>query len=297
MPAGRGGAQEALTLFGAAPRPDDGNKQGRPLQVTTNLFRAHINCRALENIQQLDVKIEPIEDPSAARRPGAGPRRESLPVRLNIEVLQHGLRTAAQQQLQGITDQFANFIVYDGRAIAYTAFALPAEAIEFETELPPKADLPAVPGAPGAASAPPRRAPGAAPAAASAPATAPRSDRRFRIKLAFARNIDIGLVLDSCRGDRRAIMATAANPQELVQDGIQAIDILLRMGLKARYQSGTTTNAARKFYDPTKPIHISQGAQIWPGFFQSARPCAAGLVVNLDPAYSAFVGGGPFIEV
>ncbi len=68
MPAGRGGT-EALTLFGAAPRPDEENKQGHPLQATTSVVQAHFKGRALENIQQLYVTIEPIDIPFAFKSP------------------------------------------------------------------------------------------------------------------------------------------------------------------------------------------------------------------------------------
>ncbi|SAM83943.1 related to argonaute protein [Ustilago bromivora] len=284
MLAKRGGAQEALTLYGAAPRPDDGNKQGRAMQLTTNLFKATLNLKDLKNVQLLSVEIKPIDDPGAARRPGA----ESLPVRLNREIFVHALQDAAKNGILGITQDFARLLGYDGKALAYTMLPLPADKLEWETTLPPKTDLPPVPGAPGAV----------APRPPAAPAGGERdSKRRFRIKLAFARSIDFGLILEACRGDRRAIMAQAANPAELIQDGIQALDIVLRNMLHDRYLSGTSQTAQHKFYDPSKAIPISQGAEIWPGFFQSARPCAAGLVVNLDLAFSAFVGGGAFVEV
>ncbi|KAJ1020439.1 hypothetical protein NDA13_005757 [Ustilago tritici] len=264
MVAKRGGTQEALTLYGAAPRPDDGNKQGRVMQLTTNLFKATLNLKGLNNVQLLSVEIKPIDDPGAARRPGA---RESLPVRLNREILVYALQDAAKHGILGITQDFARLLGYDGKALAYTMLPLPADKLEWETTLPPKTDLPPVPGAPGAV----------APRPPAAPAGGERdSKRRFRIKLAFART---------------------ANPAELIQDGIQALDIVLRNMLHDRYLSGTSQTAQRKFYDPSKAIPISQGAEIWPGFFQSARPCAAGLVVNLDPAFSAFVGGGAFVEV
>ncbi|GAK67150.1 uncharacterized protein PAN0_016d5376 [Moesziomyces antarcticus] len=80
MPAGRGGT-EALTLFGAAPRLDDGNKHGRPLQATTNLFQAHFEGRALENIQQLYVTIEPIDIPFAFKSPSAVSTRSPAQIR------------------------------------------------------------------------------------------------------------------------------------------------------------------------------------------------------------------------
>ncbi|GAK63092.1 uncharacterized protein PAN0_002c1294 [Moesziomyces antarcticus] len=103
------------------PPPSCGSKhrRGSPAETSSKLswikgsalkniqqIDANIKGRALKDIRQLDVKIELINDPSAAaRRPGAGGRRKSLPICLNIKVLQHGLRTAAQQELHGITDQ------------------------------------------------------------------------------------------------------------------------------------------------------------------------------------------------
>lgn len=284
MVAGKSSAQQALTLFGAAPRPDAGNRQGRPVPLTTNLFKTTLAGNALKDVVLFSIVIEPIQD-SARGAPGG---RDTLPVSLNREIIKFALDDAARNAHHAITPEFARYLVYDGRALAYSFVPLGTDSVEWEINLPPKADLAPLAGAPG--TAPPPR--GAAP-----PGQARASDRRFKIKIAFARKIDMQLILDACCGDRHAIMATAANPTELIQDGIQALDILLRVGLHGRYQSGTSQAAMRKFYNPSSAIAISQGAEIWPGFFQSARPCAAGLVVNLDPAFSAFVGGGPFMEV
>ncbi|EST09042.1 protein of unknown function DUF1785 [Kalmanozyma brasiliensis GHG001] len=289
MVAVKSAASTALTLYGAVPRPDQGNKQGRAIRVTTNLFAAQLNAKLHDNVQQLAVDITPIEDPDAPRRPGGRGGDDKLPPRLLRDILPHGLRQAARDQTLGITDAFAESVCYDGKALAYSHIRAPADTLEWETVLPPKQDLPPIPGAPGAVAT--RGPPPPAGAGAG------RGERRFKIKLTHARDIDFGLVLEACRGDRRAIMARAANPSEMIQDGIQALDIVLRNSLHGRYMSGTSQAAARKFFDPSKAIPISQGAEIIPGFFQSARPCAAGLVINLDPSFSPFVASGPLIEV
>ncbi|CDW96997.1 hypothetical protein, partial [Sporisorium scitamineum] len=253
-------ASKEITLYGAVSRPDSGNKAGRPIRVSTNLFLMQIKGQALVNVQLISVEITPIEDHEKTKRPQRGPGRDSLPAGLVRDVFVHALRVAARDQIHGITQEFADWIVFDGRALAYTVVPIPAPTIEWEVDMPPMADLPAIPGTAGAV-APPTAGRG-------------RGDRRFKVKLTnTGRDVNFQYILNACQGDKQALMLQTANPSETIMDSLQAIDIA----------------AARKFFDVTRPIFISQGAEILPGFFQSARPCAAGLVINLDPAYSPFV--------
>ncbi len=125
MVAVKSATSTALTLYGAEVRPDEGNKQGRAIRVSTNLFAAKLNEKKLDNVQLLAVDIKPIDDPDAPRRGGARAGDDKLPPRLLREVLPYALRQAAQSQTLGITDAFAAAVCYDGKALAYTCVRAP----------------------------------------------------------------------------------------------------------------------------------------------------------------------------
>nr|CDI54859.1 uncharacterized protein BN887_04878 [Melanopsichium pennsylvanicum 4] len=144
----KGAATQAFNVYGLARRPDGGNKSGRPISLSTNLFAANIGSNALASVQQLHVEISGVDEPSAQRGPSTR-ANDTLPPPINREVISYALRSGEAANL-GITPEFANLFAYDGRSLAWTVVPLPTNQIEFETVLPPKTNLAPIPGAPAA---------------------------------------------------------------------------------------------------------------------------------------------------
>ena len=100
--------------------------------------------------------------------------------------------------------------------------------------------------------------------------------------------------------DLRVLDAFCTNKgasDEQVLAAITALQILLRVVPTQRYhQQGAGGN---RFFDndPKSRLPLKQGAELARGFFQSMRPTISGLRVNLDTAYTAFVKGGPGMQV
>ena len=54
---------------------------------------------------------------------------------------------------------------------------------------------------------------------------------------------------------------------------------------------------ARSFYTPKNSSSLGQGAEVWSGFFQSVRPAASGLVLNVDVSATAFHEARPVLDI
>ncbi|GAA5887561.1 hypothetical protein JCM16303_004244 [Sporobolomyces ruberrimus] len=76
-----------------------------------------------------------------------------------------------------------------------------------------------------------------------------------------------------------------------VNDALQALNVLFRHGPSLVFPSTRTA-----FYPEDGPnVVLSNGVQLWRGFFQSVRPCARGLQLNLDTTSGAYVRSGNLV--
>ena len=206
-------------------------------------------------------------------------RTEILPISLLHEVFEHGVSEAAKSGQAGLTPSLARSFAFDGRRNAYSLQQLKQATLVIDVDLPERDNLPGIPGTFGASagSGAPRR----------------RSDRKFVIRINFAREVDTRKLKDYCRGDRQLALLSGANVMEQVFDSLQALDILLRNEPSKRYK---VAGQRHKFFDANNTVPIGQGGEVWKGFFQSVRPTMSGLVVNVDAAFSAFLGGGDMMS-
>ncbi|PWN48211.1 Piwi-domain-containing protein [Violaceomyces palustris] len=267
---------KSATLINVAARPDAGGTSGRPINLVTNTYSLVLQTRGDGYIYHYDIKISAVEETGAAQRQG-----RPLPARLLHEIFEHGIQQAVAQG--GITPQMASMLAYDGRSNAYTVLKLPFPTFTFTVQLPPKAALPPVPGSPAAtASGPP-------------PTSRRDSERNFQMIITFARATDPAKLIDYCNSNPQLVRAAGTGVVEEVYTGLQALDVLLRHEPTKIYKVHGAQG--RRFFDPNNSVPIANGAEIWKGFFQSVRPTQSGLVVNIDVAFSAFIGGGDFLAV
>ncbi|KAA8498641.1 Protein argonaute-3 [Porphyridium purpureum] len=82
--------------------------------------------------------------------------------------------------------------------------------------------------------------------------------------------------------------------QSYPQDVIQALDLVARA-----IRADVAITAGRNVFDPnlanSRPIH--GGFHIWRGWYQSIRPAAVGMVLNVELAFSAFLQEGSGLNV
>lgn len=212
-------------------------------------------------------------------RKGAAADRP-LPARLLHEVFQHGLDYAVSSEQGGLTAEHVGSLAFDSRRNAYMFKKLPFAAHTFEVDIPTKKDVIGVSGTP---------------VQAGGAAGRPKTARSFIITVQEAATIDLDVLGLFCSADRQTVMAAAAGVTEAVTTALQALEVLLRHEPTKRYKVHGAQG--RRFFDPSLAVPIANGAEIWKGFFASVRPTAAGLVVNIDVAFSAFLGAGELLTV
>ncbi|KAI9470927.1 MAG: Piwi domain-containing protein [Benjaminiella poitrasii] len=73
---------------------------------------------------------------------------------------------------------------------------------------------------------------------------------------------------------------------------IMALDILIRHVPSTMY-----TSVGRSFYIPNDKQQLPNGAEVWQGYYQSARPTCGKMMINLDVSATAFNESGPLPNV
>lgn len=100
-----------------------------------------------------------------------------------------------------------------------------------------------------------------------------------------------------CKRDRQTIQAASSSTVDGLSLALQSGEIALRHGPSRDPNLKIHGAGGRRFFAFHPSVPIANGGEILKGFFQSLRPTVSGLVLNLDVAYSCFLGGGPFLEV
>ncbi|GAA5870647.1 hypothetical protein JCM16303_001545 [Sporobolomyces ruberrimus] len=84
-----------------------------------------------------------------------------------------------------------------------------------------------------------------------------------------------------------------------VNDALQALNVLFRHGPSLAFPSTRTAFFPMDTTNPAsrddRKIRLGQGIHLWRGFFQSVRPCARDLQLNLDTTSGAFVQCGDLV--
>ncbi|CAG8508402.1 5106_t:CDS:10 [Ambispora leptoticha] len=73
---------------------------------------------------------------------------------------------------------------------------------------------------------------------------------------------------------------------------IMALDILIR-----HKPSMTYATVGRSFYTSDGSQHLYGGVEVWQGYYQSARPTAGKMMINVDVSATAFYEGGPLVPI
>jgi hypothetical protein len=73
---------------------------------------------------------------------------------------------------------------------------------------------------------------------------------------------------------------------------IMVIDIIISHKISTLY-----TTVGRSFYTPNHTLSIAGGAEIWQGYYQSARPTRGKMLINIDLSATAFYESGPLIHM
>lgn len=172
--------------------------------------------------------------------------------------------------MANLTAELRETLAFDGRKNAFTPKKLPFAE---HTQL---IDLAAKPQSTGAPGRPPRR-------------------RLFHVAIKEVNSTDMSIIARFCAASRQDVQAAGSSFVDSLSVALQSFEIALRHDRMRNYKIHGA--GGRKFYDPSTAKPIANAAQIWHGFFQSARPTKMGLVINLDVAYSCFLGGGPFLQL
>ncbi|KAI8371592.1 Piwi domain-containing protein [Radiomyces spectabilis] len=73
---------------------------------------------------------------------------------------------------------------------------------------------------------------------------------------------------------------------------IMVLDVLIR-----HMPSMKHATVGRSFYTPADSRPLPNGAEVWQGFYQSARPTAGKMMINIDVSATAFYESGPLPEI
>ncbi|CAG8466663.1 9415_t:CDS:10 [Ambispora leptoticha] len=73
---------------------------------------------------------------------------------------------------------------------------------------------------------------------------------------------------------------------------IMALDILIR-----HKPAMTYATVGRAFYTPEGSQPLYGGVEVWQGYYQSARPTAGRMMINVDVSATAFYEGGPLVPI
>ncbi|CAG8449098.1 3430_t:CDS:10 [Funneliformis mosseae] len=116
------------------------------------------------------------------------------------------------------------------------------------------------------------------------PVTVKRQPNAFKVKLRMSGDINMAELHQFLNG-RGPLTNNCLT-------GIMALDVLVRYRPSLRY-----TTVGRSFYTHQGARPISGGAEVWQGYYQSARPTKGRMMINIDLSATAFFEGGPLIQL
>ena len=102
-------------------------------------------------------------------------------------------------------------------------------------------------------------------------------NKKYKITIKKVDNINMNSLTDYLNGKSKEVPTTTIN----------ALDILLRY-----HQSSIYTNIGKCFYTSEESTSISNGAQLWKGFYQCIHPTSGRMMINLDVSATAFYESG-----
>src|SRR5687767_3629167 len=71
-----------------------------------------------------------------------------------------------------------------------------------------------------------------------------------------------------------------------------AMDVIIR-----HRPSTVHTTVGRSFYTPQGAQLLYGGAEVWQGYYQSARPTRGRMLINIDLSATAFYEPGPLVQI
>lgn len=191
--------------------------------------------------------------PLSSSRPALKTDRP-LPVELAQKVL-----SLALDQMSDVSERQRVCVVFDGRKNAMTADGLPFDERTQQVELPLLAR-------------------------SSYAGARPARRRLFHVRIQLVNRFDSKIVHDFIRANRQAVQAAGSAFIDQLAIVLQALNIAFKADASRQY---TPIGAGcRRFFDAKSARVISDGGEIWRGFFQSVRPVQAGLFLNLDVAFT-----------
>lgn len=282
----------ALTTDVAA-RPDAGGTAGRKVPVTANLYLLNIGNAAnpaasggrgggrggarggaargggASNVPNFtifhyDVVIKPHreEQPAPTEQTAEGgeeakpPRAEKpLPINLLRSVFKMALFDAAADPQNPLNDSSNKGIAFDGRCNAYSAVKLPFEQYDWLISLPERG------------------------ASVEDPNSPRDARRRFKVTMRQVNVIDGTKLFQWVGRDLTVVRAAGAAVPEIIATTLQAIQVAICHDPASRFK--VHGGGGKRFFDVSSRVPIPKGAEIWKGFFQSVRPCQAGVMVNM----------------
>ncbi|PWN36377.1 Piwi-domain-containing protein [Meira miltonrushii] len=120
-----------------------------------------------------------------------------------------------------------------------------------------------------------------------------KRDERLTMIIKRTTQFDINVIKDFLSAKPHFVQTAQKSTSESVGRFLQVFNIAFRMDALDRCISLKN----EKFFEPSRAKDITQGGEVWCGFFQSVLPLRGGLFVNLDLAFSPFMTKGPFLEV
>jgi hypothetical protein len=77
-----------------------------------------------------------------------------------------------------------------------------------------------------------------------------------------------------------------------MQSAIMALDVLIR-----HRPSTIHTTVGRSFFTSQGARQLNGGAEVWQGYYQSARPTKGRMMINIDLSATAFFEAGPLVQM
>ncbi|KAG2198826.1 hypothetical protein INT47_000742 [Mucor saturninus] len=119
---------------------------------------------------------------------------------------------------------------------------------------------------------------------ASAPGAAKRSGGLFKIRIKKAGEVNMEEL-------RRFLAGQSACTSNCLT-AIMVLDVLIRHVPSTLYNT-----VGRSFFTPADARPLPNGAEVWQGYYQSARPTIGKMMINIDVSATAFYSSGPLPEI
>ncbi|WVQ69266.1 uncharacterized protein L199_007483 [Kwoniella botswanensis] len=244
-------------LAHCVPRPDFG-RQGKRITVTANMFPVTFKKSDMI-VYHYDIDID--VQSTIRSRDSTGGRKQYK--ELKWKIWKELCATAPEGQIR---DGLAA-AAFDRERNFYTIFKLPLSGAvaNFKVELKDEEG--------------------------QAPTQGGRQNRVFNVKVQFAREIDLNVLLSYCQGQ-----AFDPETRDMVAMGKAAINTLLRQDLYGRFVP--KGGQGRRFFALDDAVPMSGAGLVLNGFIQSFIPSQSGLpAVQLDTAYGPFFRSGDLLGI